>query len=101
MTCVVVPVAPDVFVTVSRTVTGPGWVYSQVGAAAVESSRAPSPSRSHAYVRARFPGSVEVVPSNATLSGAVPLVGTATIRAVGDWVAIGLTRRIVPPLKSG
>ena len=48
MTCVVVPVAPDVFVTVSRTVTAPGWVYSQVGAAAVESSSAPSPSRSHA-----------------------------------------------------
>ena len=63
MTCVVVPVAADVFVTVSRTVTGPGWVYCQVGAAAVESSSAPSPSRSHAYVRARFPGSVEVVPS--------------------------------------
>jgi hypothetical protein len=63
-------VAPSGSVTLSRTVYVPRAVNVHVGAASVESSNEPSPSRSQSYESASPSASVEPVPSNSTVSGA-------------------------------
>src|SRR5262245_6963400 len=80
-----VPVALLGSVTRNRTVTSPATEYVNVGVAEVESSKAPSPSRSQAYVSVSpgF-GSLDPAPLKLTWRGSGPLVGIAWITAVGD-----------------
>ena len=72
--------APWPSVTLRRAEWFPDCMYVKVGCGAVESSKAPSPSRSQAYV-SDWP--VEPVPSKWTVSGPGPLVGEAVATAVG------------------
>ena len=46
-------------------------------------------------------GSLEVVPSKATVSGTLPLDGVAVARAIGARLVVSeRTRRIAPPSRS-
>jgi hypothetical protein len=77
--------APWLSVTRSLAVYVPGWVYVHDGFAAVESSKSPSPSRSHANeMVSPGSGSLDPEPSNCTVSGALPLVGVAVATAFGS-----------------
>ena len=79
---------PPVSVTRTDTVAVPGRRSVNFGLALVESSNAPSLSRSHAYENAsRASGSVDFVPSRRTVSGAGPETLSAVTTAVGAWLA--------------
>jgi hypothetical protein len=76
-------------------------VYVNPGSATLASPNVPSPSRSQSYVSAPPSGSLEVLPSNATSSGAGPWSGVAVARAIGWLLPAGYAiRRIVPPSRS-
>ena len=64
----------------------PATVYVKLGATAVASSNAPSPSRSHANATGvPSSGSVDEAPLKLTVSGSGPFVRFAVSTAVGGW----------------
>src|SRR3954454_15739682 len=68
-------------------------LYDLDGLARVESSNAPSPSRSQAKLIAFPSGSVEAEASNWTSNGAGPLVGVAVATMLGSWLPDVYTSR--------
>ena len=89
-------------VTRRRTLYEPGVWYVKPGLGLVESPKTPSPFRSQEYeIVSPGSGSLEVEPSNATVSGALPLVGVAVALAIGGrFPPRYLISRIVPPTMS-
>ncbi len=93
---------PLASVTRKCTVTVPGAVYVRSGVADDESSNAPSPSRSQAYVSVSPSGSLESRASKSTSSG-----DDAGLQASRSATAVGVpmldeprSRRIDPPSMS-
>ena len=73
-------VAPSSSVTVSETTCGPSAVKTYEGVGSVEVAPPPKSQRYDTTVPSE---SVEPVPSKSTASGALPVVGSATMTAVG------------------